>query len=79
MNTMFEWYEEIALFAMIVFFIIKNIVSLYYFFKCIKVKQCYNRNCIYNKCCFQYKEVITKEEAEELERLIEALMKSKNS
>jgi len=44
-----------------------------YFIKCIKVKQCLNRKCIFNECCNKYQGAPTREEIEELKKMIDQL------
>ncbi len=50
------------------------VVRLYYFIKCIKVKKCSNRKCRFNQYCYKYQEVLTKEEVDELNRMIDQLL-----
>ena len=62
-----------ALICFLVYTVIWNIARLIYFIKCFKVKKCSNRNCKMSFCCGKYEEVLTKEEAEQLLKLIEEM------
>jgi len=51
-----------------------NVVRFYYFIKCIKVKRCSNRKCRFNQYCYKYQEVLTEEEVDELNKMIDQLL-----
>lgn len=53
--------------------VIGNIVRLWYFFKCIGVKDCNNQECRYKEYCSRYKEIITEAEIERLKNLIDSM------
>lgn len=64
-------YAVWILFAVVV--VIGNIVRVWYFIKCIGVKDCNNKECRYKGYCYRYKEVITEAEIESLKNLIDIM------
>lgn len=53
--------------------VIGNIIRVWYFIKCIGVKDCNNKECRYKGYCSRYKETITEEEIERLKNLIDMM------
>lgn len=73
MNKFFEIWGNIWLVIFVMVVILGDILWLWYFFKCMGIRECNNRKCKYRNCCFRYKERITEEEAKRLLALIEQL------
>lgn len=73
LHTIWNLYGYIALIIVAAVIIIGNILYLWYFIKCIGVKNCPLRKCKFHEYCFRYKEAWTKEDIEHIENLIEQL------
>lgn len=58
-----------------VIIIILDIIRLWYFFKCLGIRDCNNKKCKYNNFCFRYKGKLTKEECKKLLELLEEYVK----
>lgn len=63
--------NHIILILFTIIILIGNIIRLWYFVKCLKIKKCNNRKCKYKNNCFKYQDIITDEEKEELLRLLD--------
>lgn len=53
--------------------VIGTIVRVWYFIKCIGVKDCKNKECRYREYCSRYNDVLTEEEIESLINYIDMM------
>ncbi len=58
---------------LLVIVIVGNLIRLWYFMKCLGVKDCQNSKCRYSEYCFRHQDGITEEEKEELIKYLEQL------
>lgn len=68
---------DLCTYAVWIFFtvvvVIGNIVRVWYFIKCIGVKDCNKKECRYKEYCSRYKDVLTEEEIESLKNYIDMM------
>ena len=76
METIFEWFVFIAVAIVVMFMVYLYLVAFWCFIHCFKDKKfrkCSNGACKLREHCFRYEDVLTEEDIEELEKLIEQL------
>lgn len=62
-----------ALLLTIFIIIIGNSIRIWYYIKCIKIKKCSKRQCRYREYCHKYAEVLTQQDKERIQMLIDQL------
>lgn len=68
-----RWIYIAAILITVFIIVVGNLISLWYRVKCFKIKKCSNRKCRYRMYCHKYKEIITQEDRERIQNLIDQL------
>lgn len=68
-----KWVCIIAILITAFIIVVGNLINLWYWIKCFRKTKCSNRKCRYKAYCNKYKEVITQEDRERIQKLIDQL------
>ncbi|MCM1122369.1 MAG: hypothetical protein NC416_07290 [Eubacterium sp.] len=71
MGTFWKLFRVIALLIPLAAIVIGNLVHGWYRIKCFKVKKCSDRQCRYRLHCPKYKDRLTEEDKDKIEKLID--------
>lgn len=71
MDMIWRFFGGGALLLTILVIVIGNFIRCWYYIKCFKIKKCSDKQCRYNAYCHKYVEVLTQEDKERLQKLID--------
>ena len=71
MGVIWKWFCSIALLIPVLVILIGNLFHCWYRIKCFKIEQCSNKQCKYGAYCPKYREVLTKEDMDKIQKLID--------
>lgn len=73
MGRIWMWLGFACIIITLITIIVGNLLFLWYFIKCRKIKKCGNSECRYKMYCPKYKDRITQEVKERLQNLLDQL------
>lgn len=73
MNAIWKWVGFVVASIALATMFVGDLMWILYLLKCFRVKKCYDRNCRYKTHCNKYRDVLTDEDRERIQKLIDQL------
>ncbi|MDE6389736.1 MAG: hypothetical protein K2L82_18325 [Lachnospiraceae bacterium] len=71
MNAIWKWVGLIIAAISLTTMFVGDLMWIWYLVKCFRVKKCYKRNCRYKTHCRRYVDILTDEDRERIQKLID--------